>query len=83
VKWLVSHWQKIGIDDAMTKDHHIVTALAIAPGDGRTICALTDFHRATWITRDGGKTWTSGWETGIAMDSESLAVSPTDANLVY
>jgi photosystem II stability/assembly factor-like uncharacterized protein len=50
------HWNKIGIDETMTKDHHVVTALAIAPGDGRTIYALTDCHPGIWVTRDGGTT---------------------------
>jgi photosystem II stability/assembly factor-like uncharacterized protein len=80
-------WQKTGIDDAITKDHHVVTALAIAPGDGRTLYALTDFNPAIWVTRDGGKTWISGWTQGgpsnSALNSGALAVSPADAKVVY
>jgi photosystem II stability/assembly factor-like uncharacterized protein len=81
------HWKKIGLDEAMTKDHHVVTALAIAPRDGRTIYALTDFHPELWVTRDGGTTWTKGWSTakfaGSDMTPGAMAVSPVDANLVY
>jgi hypothetical protein len=75
-----SHWHKTGINEDIAARHRTVKALRVAPSDARTLYAFADVTRSLWISRDGGETWSPGFQVAAPT---VLAVSPRDARTVY
>jgi photosystem II stability/assembly factor-like uncharacterized protein len=78
-------WAPIGpsaVASGNTRFSGPVRALAVDPGDLRTVFAGTDMG-GLWRTRDGGLTWKAVADEECSLSIPAVAVDPGDPSIVY